>query len=341
MLKSETTPILRAISLLWRRMGRARFYVLAAAGAVILLAVVGLFHLGSVAKQSAQSARPETNSQRTAGTTAHSQKTGAAVPQRDQASSPGTPLPMAEDAIVDHPVISITEVAPQGRRGRHGETSVEIIIGVAPQPNARKGEVEIRVFFFDMTRNRELRPTEAQVAYEWLTPVRDWTDPTPKYLVATYLRPRAPRRSAEDLRYGGFIVRVYFDGKLQDQRAEPEELLAALPNSSQSRSAPSAPRSRSPTVAGTTAPTATVPEARATKTEVAPSPIAPAPTTPAILPEKRSAEEIGALPYARPVPGKPGLVYSPFDEKFLIDVRGVPPGTVVNDPHAGKSFRVP
>ena len=330
MLHSKTTPVIRVISLLWRRMGRARFYVLAAAGAVILLAVVGLFHLGSVAKQSSQSAHPETNSQRTAETTAHSQKTGAAVPQRDQASSPGTPLPMGEDAIVDHPVISITEVAPQGRRGRHGETSVEIIIGVAPQPNARKGEVEIRVFFFDMTRNRELRPTEAQVAYEWLTPVRDWTDPTPKYLVATYLRPRAPRRSAEDLRYGGFIVRVYFDGKLQDQRAVPEELLAALPNSSQSRSAPSAPRSQSPTVAETTAAKAT-----------APSPIAPAPTTPAILPEKRSAEEIGALPYARPVPGKPGLVYSPFDEKFLIDVRGVPPGTVVKDPHTGKSFRVP
>ena len=144
---------------------------------------------------------------------------------------------MAEDAIADHPVISITEVAPQWRRGRHGETNVEVIIGVAPRPDARKGEVEIRVFFFDMTRNRELRPTEAQVAYEWLTPVRDWTDPAPKYLVATYLRPRAPRRWAEDLRYGGFIVRVYFDGKLQDQRAEPEDLLAALSSSALESSA--------------------------------------------------------------------------------------------------------
>jgi hypothetical protein len=76
-------------------------------------------------------------------------------------------------------------------------------------------------------------------------------------------------------------------------------------------------------------------------TEVASNEITPAPTTATTRPEKRSVEEVAALPYARPVPGKPGLVYSPFDEKFLIDVRGVPPGTVVNDPHAGKSFRVP
>ena len=38
MLRSKTTPVIRIISLLWRKMGRARFYVLAAAGAVILLA---------------------------------------------------------------------------------------------------------------------------------------------------------------------------------------------------------------------------------------------------------------------------------------------------------------
>jgi len=29
--------------------------------------------------------------------------------------------------------------------------------------------------------------------------------------------------------YGGFIVRVYFDGQLQDERARPPELLTLFP----------------------------------------------------------------------------------------------------------------
>jgi hypothetical protein len=57
--------------------------------------------------------------------------------------------------------------------------------------------------------------------------------------------------------------------------------------------------------------------------------------------ENQTREETTALPYARPVPDKPGFVYSPSDEKFLIDVRGPPPGTVVNDPNSRKAFRVP
>jgi hypothetical protein len=50
----------------------------------------------------------------------------------------------------------------------------------------------------------------------------------------------------------------------------------------------------------------------------------------------------GNLPYAKPVPGKPGFVFSPYDQyKGYIDVRGFPPGTEVKDPYSGKSFLVP
>jgi hypothetical protein len=54
------------------------------------------------------------------------------------------------------------------------------------------------------------------------------------------------------------------------------------------------------------------------------------------------AVKVGEIPYAKPVPGKPGFVFSPYDQyKGYIDVRGFPPGTEVKDPYSGKSFLVP
>jgi hypothetical protein len=48
------------------------------------------------------------------------------------------------------------------------------------------------------------------------------------------------------------------------------------------------------------------------------------------------------LPYGTPVPGKPGLVTSPFAaESGYVDVTGFPPGTEVEDPYTGKIFLTP
>jgi len=48
------------------------------------------------------------------------------------------------------------------------------------------------------------------------------------------------------------------------------------------------------------------------------------------------------LPYGTPVPGKPGLVTSPFaPDGGYVDVTGFPPGTAVEDPYTGKIFLTP
>lgn len=48
------------------------------------------------------------------------------------------------------------------------------------------------------------------------------------------------------------------------------------------------------------------------------------------------------IPTAKPVPGKPGYVFSPFDPSGgYVDVTGYTPGQKVKDPYSGKIFLVP
>lgn len=60
--------------------------------------------------------------------------------------------------------------------------------------------------------------------------------------------------------------------------------------------------------------------------------------------EKPAAPAPKEIPVARPVPGKPGMVFSPFNNK-VIDVKGIPSGRLVADPtypaSEKKHFRVP
>jgi hypothetical protein len=49
-------------------------------------------------------------------------------------------------------------------------------------------------------------------------------------------------------------------------------------------------------------------------------------------------------PFATPVPGKEGFVFSPFSDNKIVDARGIPSGTLVQDPTfptEKKYFRVP
>ncbi len=238
---------------------------------------------------------------------------------RTGARSPGATaeLESAGNSILPHdPAVALTDLDAEEQSDSRGRKSVSVRIGVAPRKPELKGAVEIRVFFFDLNPANELRPTDAQVDYDWLTPARDWTDPAPKFLRATYRGPRTSQRREPDLHYGGFLVRVFFDGQLQDERSEPAEIATALRQ-----------ETRPAVLSGASAPVAPDPNR-----PVAPPPAATASASPAVT---------SNAPYGRPVPDKPGFLLSPYDGKFLIDVRGFPPGTEVTDPNTGKPFRVP
>lgn len=294
----KSRPRWRALGLLWHQLGPARGYVLAAAIALLVLAAIGLGHL----------------------------LTPASTPPASKSREAGTP----EKAPVKAALVAITEIGSTETKGRNGQKNVAVKIGVAPRPNIPKGEVEIRVSFFDVTESNEMRPTDAEVNYEWLTPVRDWKDPTPKYLVATYQGGGSSRKSGDQVRYGGFVVRVYFDGQLQAESSEPKGLVSALRSEAKPTESPATARSQEVEMAVAT------PAARQAEDSPPPAPVSRSPAA-----VNASRENSAALPYASPVPDKPGFVYSPHDPKFIIDVRGFPPGTEVSDPNTGKLFKVP
>jgi TolB-like protein/tRNA A-37 threonylcarbamoyl transferase component Bud32 len=127
-------------------------------------------------------------------------------------------------------ILAITETTLSEATDPNARTHLTLKVGVKPRPGTPNGHmVRIVVSFYDLTKDNKMKPTDARVGYDWLTPMNDWSDATPKFLVATYVRPKVQRPSIDERRYGGFVVRVYFDGQLQDARANPPDLLTLFP----------------------------------------------------------------------------------------------------------------
>jgi len=127
-------------------------------------------------------------------------------------------------------ILTITETTVSETTDPNAQTHLTLKVGVKPRPGTQNGHtVRIIVSFYDLTKDNRMKPTDARVGYDWLTPATDWADATPKFLAATYVRPKIQTPSADGRRYGGFIVRVYFDGQLQDSRANPPDLLTLFP----------------------------------------------------------------------------------------------------------------
>jgi len=127
-------------------------------------------------------------------------------------------------------VLAITEATLVETKDPSAQAHLTLKVGVKPRPGTPNGHiVRISVSFYDLTKDNKMKLTDARVGYDWITATRDWTDATPKFLGATYVRPKTQAPSPDRRQYGGFIVRVYFDGQLQDARATPPELLTLFP----------------------------------------------------------------------------------------------------------------
>jgi tetratricopeptide (TPR) repeat protein len=166
------------------------------------------------------------------------------------------------DGIPDGSTFGITEATATETPDTDAETNLMLRIGVKKRPSAviDHTKVKIQVFFYDTVDDKDIKLTDAEVNYEWLTPNHDWAQSNPEVLAVTYVRPKNKAMSQEaalsaaaaavnpnkkgrpakpmiapdgsdagSRRYLGYIVRIYYNDKLQAVRADPTKLLNLFP----------------------------------------------------------------------------------------------------------------
>lgn len=154
-------------------------------------------------------------------------------------------------------VMGIAEVKATETPDPDAETNLALRIGIKKQTGATVDHTKVKILveFYDTVGDKDVKLTDADVNYEWLTPKHDWTEATPEVLSVSYLRPKtgvgSPESSLSEAaatvrpgqkgrgkgstadsgkrKYLGYRIRIYYDDKLQAVQAEPSRLLQLFP----------------------------------------------------------------------------------------------------------------
>jgi tetratricopeptide (TPR) repeat protein len=154
-------------------------------------------------------------------------------------------------------VMGISEVKAAETPDPDADTNLALRIGIKKQAGATVDHTKVKILveFYDTVGDKDVKLTDADVNYEWLTPKHDWTDATPEVLSVSYLRPKtgvgSPESSLSEAaatvrpgqkgrgkgstadsgkrKYLGYRIRIYYDDKLQAVQAEPSRLLQLFP----------------------------------------------------------------------------------------------------------------
>jgi hypothetical protein len=191
-------------------------------------------------------------------------KTGLAAPGVNASGLPGPArLDIAGSSPAAPPssegsVLGISELNVSETPDADAETNLMLRVGIQKHSETvvDHTKVKIQVFFYDTVDDKDIKLTDADVTYEWLTPNHDWADTSPEILSVNYVRPKNKVLASEaalsaaaasvnpgkktrpnkpgnpdsgQRKYLGYIVRVYYQDQLQAVRAEPSRLLKLYP----------------------------------------------------------------------------------------------------------------
>jgi hypothetical protein len=195
-------------------------------------------------------------------------KTGAptaAPPPATGAKTDTAGTPLDGEGIPEGSVFGVTDIASDETPDPEADTNLRLKIGIKARPGVPidHSKLRIMVLFYDLLDNEKVVPTDADVSYEWLNPKHDWMETNPEILIVNYVRSkthaitsetalsaaaagvtpgknsgRSKKRSESSelvtdpdrRKYLGYIIRIFYNDKLQTIRAEPARLLTDAPN---------------------------------------------------------------------------------------------------------------
>lgn len=147
--------------------------------------------------------------------------TSASGPVRDEVGlQPGAVLGIVESRLSD---------------SRPGEKTLRVAVKARPSVTIDNQIMRIFAYFYEVDENGDVVTTKAQVKNHWISPPIDWAEGEPEILDIAYPMPdgELPGSSAEfgetGRKFYGYVLGVYYNGELQDSRAEPGKLDTMFP----------------------------------------------------------------------------------------------------------------
>jgi Tetratricopeptide repeat len=200
-------------------------------------------------------------------------KTGAPATAAPSAASTDTAGKAIDaEGIPEGSVFGISDVTAEPISDPDAETNLRLKIAVRKRPGVsyEVGKLRINVFLYDVLEDDKIVLTDADTSSEWLSPKHDWSDGDTETLIVSYRRSKthavtseaaisaaaaavtpgkasgrskkrgqpspAAETQANDTshrRYLGYLIRVYYNDKLQTVRADPARLVNDAPSAVQ------------------------------------------------------------------------------------------------------------
>lgn len=184
---------------------------LSLASVLCMLVVVGASALVQIAPQAAAEA-PEPNPFATA--------------------KPAEPALISLKEGLASPVLQLLPIRVENETsdGAAEKRTLHISIKAKPTTQIDMSQVTIQVLFYDLVDGRDLQPTHADVHSHWLTQPANWVERATEELAVDYSRPQSLAEKEPERKYHGYIVRLYYHGRLQGAASSPQDLLQEFPS---------------------------------------------------------------------------------------------------------------
>lgn len=199
-------------------------------------------------------------------------KTGVAAAPQPAGSADTAGKPIDAEGIPEGSVFGVADVTTEPIADPDAETNLRIKIAVRKRPGVsyEVGKLRINVFLYDVLEDDKVALTDADTSSEWLSPKHDWSDGDTETLIVSYRRskthavtseaaisaaaaavtpgkvsgrskkrnqpspsPEPQLNDGSHRKFLGYLIRVYYNDKLQTVRADPARLVNDAPSSIQ------------------------------------------------------------------------------------------------------------